>query len=42
MSKEDSMKKPTRREFLKDTVLGAIGTGMALSTFNSKSLLAEP
>ena len=36
------MKKPTRREFLKDTVLGAIGTGMALSTFTSKSALAEP
>src|SRR5262249_1599439 len=42
MSQEDSMKNTTRREFLKDTVLGAMGTGMALSTFTSKGMLAEP
>lgn len=34
--------KPTRREFLKNTVLGAVGTSMTLSALSSKSLLAEP
>ena len=35
------MKKPTRREFLKSTVLGAVGTGMALSALSSRGVLAE-
>src|SRR5215471_9046220 len=35
------MKKPTRREFLKDTVLGAVGTSMALSALSSRGVLAE-
>jgi phage tail-like protein len=36
------MSKPTRREFLKKTVLGAVGTGMALTVFRPENLLANP
>jgi len=36
------MKTPTRREFFKNTVLGAVGTSMTLSALISKSMLADP
>jgi phage tail-like protein len=36
------MSKPTRREFLKSTVLGAVGTGLALTAAFPEDLLADP
>jgi phage tail-like protein len=36
------MSKPTRREFLRNTVLSALGTGVALSSFRPEALLADP
>jgi phage tail-like protein len=36
------MSKPTRREFLRNTVFGAVGTGMALTVFRPEDLLADP
>src|SRR5215469_7026024 len=35
------MKTPTRREFLKKAVLGAVGTRMALSALSSRGVFAE-
>jgi len=36
------MKERTRREFLRETVLGALGSSMALSAFSFEELLAQP
>ena len=35
------MKTPTRREFLKNAILGAVGTRMALSALSSRGVFAE-
>lgn len=36
------MSKSTRREFLKNTVLGTVGTGLALTALRPEDLLADP
>src|SRR5262249_1570363 len=36
-----SMNKPTRREFLAKTILGAVGSGVALSLFSPEDLAGQ-